>query len=85
MPTYKRLRPCTVNGQKALFHGWYYSAEVIAPSMMVGGHNGGQLACTFGIIELETGDVKLCNVTEIKFVGSKDLMSEYCFKEYPDK
>lgn len=39
-PTIEALRPCIVDNRKGLFHGWYYYAEVLEPSIRVGGHMG---------------------------------------------
>ncbi|MFV0412943.1 MAG: hypothetical protein ACK5L3_06670 [Oscillospiraceae bacterium] len=53
----KGLRPCEVNGRPARFHCWSTRARVVAPSMLRGGHQGGQLSETFAIIEYEDGEV----------------------------
>lgn len=34
-------RPCLVKGQHALFHRWEDNSEIYAPSVMIGGHGGG--------------------------------------------
>lgn len=80
-PTIEALRPCIVDNRKGLFHGWYYYAEVLEPSIRVGGHMGGQLATTLGIVEFENGKVDLIGPTSIRFIGSRGLMQEYCFEE----
>lgn len=55
------LRPCLVargdSLEKALFHCWGNKAYIAAPSSLVGGPKGGQMWCTFGIVELENGAV----------------------------
>lgn len=81
MPMMNELRPCFIGDKKGLFHGWFYSAEVVAPSLMVGGHNGGQLATTRGMVEMPTGEIVLAFPTDIRFVGSERLMREYCYEE----
>jgi len=80
-PTIEMLRPCIVDDRKGLFHGWYYVAEVVEPSIRVGGHMGGQLAATLGMVEFENGEIQLIRPTSIKFIGSRRLMQEYCFEE----
>lgn len=42
-------RPCYVGGKKAMFHTWMNRAQVMQPSMMVGGQAGGQLWEVFGM------------------------------------
>lgn len=71
------LRPCLVNGKKALFHRWDEHAEVIPPSPLVGGTNGGQVRVLFGLIEDENGQVIRVNPTCIRFLDNK--IQEYCF------
>lgn len=74
----KELRPCLVNGKvKALFHTWEQHSEVIAPSVMVGGHNGGEIKVLFGIVEDEKGQVARVNPTSIRFLDNK--IQGYCF------
>ena len=43
------LRPCKVNGKKALFHTWSNKSKIVDPSPLMGGHNGGVLKWTVGI------------------------------------
>jgi len=50
-------RPCYVDGKKAMFHQWINRAQVAPPSMMIGGHPGGQLWEVFGLVEFEDGHV----------------------------
>lgn len=50
-------RPCYVDGRKAMFHTWEHRSEIIIPSPMVGGHQGGVAACVFAIVEFEDGTV----------------------------
>lgn len=56
------LRPCSVEvADKALinglFHKWVDKCEIIPPSIMVGGHSGGELKYCVGLVELEDGKV----------------------------
>lgn len=63
----ERLRPCEVKDKKAYFHRWVDKSEIITPSMMVGGHEGGVLRATFAIIEFEDGRVEECYPHEVVF------------------
>lgn len=52
------LRKCTVDGRPMLFHCWRDEARVIEPSPMIGGHPGGTIQFSYGIVEdIETGEV----------------------------
>lgn len=72
-------RPCFVEGKKALFHRWTEKKEIAAPSLMRGGHSGGQLQQAFGIVEYEDGSVAEVYPHKIKFVPGK--MNQYSFPE----
>lgn len=67
-----KLRPCTVDGNNALFHRWEEYAVVIEPSPMVGGHRGGQLCQTYAIVEMEDGQVKEVKPSKIRFRDTKE-------------
>lgn len=71
------LRPCIVNGKKALFHRWTDRSEIVAPSYMVGGHGGGVVKDTFALVEFEDGVIKECSCVGIKFCDSPHR--NYCF------
>lgn len=58
---------CIVNGEKCLFHCWEQWSNVIEPSLMIGGHPGGQISQVFGICEFEDGTVKRIDPSNIKF------------------
>lgn len=73
------LRPCKVNDKKALFHRWNEVRQVVPPSNLIGGHNGGLISQTFGIVEFEDGTVKECYPNEIKFLDK--IHEEFYFKE----
>lgn len=72
------LRPCIVNGQKALFHRWEQYSEIVPPSPLRGGHGGGVIARVLGIIEREDGTVHQAYPSEIRFTDGK------CKEEYHD-
>lgn len=69
-----KLRPCTVDGVKALFHRWEDYAIVLEPSPMVGGHPGGQVRQTYAIIELENGQVKEVKPSKVVFSDTSERM-----------
>lgn len=48
-------RPCFVDGRRARFHRWCDRSEIVAPSCMTGGHNGGEQRCVLGLVEYEDG------------------------------
>ena len=70
-------RPCEVNGKNALFHKWADYAQPIAPSAAIGGHPGGQIAYTCGIVEYEDGRIKEVLPGKIRFLDNKH--AEYQF------
>lgn len=63
------LRKCEVRGDVAYFHKWTEYRNVIEPSLMVGGHSGGQIKYPLGIVEYEDGTIVLVEPGSIKFVG----------------
>ena len=46
-----KYRLCEVKGEIGYFHGWEEIYDVISPSPMIGGHPGGQVSRTYGIVE----------------------------------
>ena len=74
-PKSPKLRPCIVDGERALFHRWEDYATVIEPSPMVGGHPGGQLRETFAIVEMESGQVMEVKPTKVKFEDTSEYMA----------
>lgn len=74
-PKSPKLRPCMVDGEKALFHRWEDYATVLEPSPMVGGHPGGQLRETFAIVEMESGQVMEVKPTKVKFEDTSEYMA----------
>lgn len=67
------LRPCFVDGKRALFHRWEDKAEVVGESPLRGGHPGGQIWATLGIVEFEDGTVQEVYPVRIRFVTHKDF------------
>lgn len=71
------LRPCMVKDRKALFHGWSDRAEVIPPSLMRGGHPGGQLYHTVALVEYDDGSVHEAYPSEVRFLDTTAQMEEF--------
>lgn len=81
-----RLRPCLVAGQggtsRALFHCWSNKAYVVPPSLLKGGHTGGQVWTTYGIVEMEDGSVFEVLPSSIEFLDPPH--EEYAWRPTPD-
>ena len=71
----EHLRPCEVNGRKALLHKWAGYSEIVPPSLMIGGHGGGVVACTVGIVEYEDGTVGTADPERIRFTDRARVCS----------
>lgn len=69
-------RPCMVGENRALFHRWEDKAEIVAPSALRGGHNGGEVRATVAIVENEDGSISEVYPYKVKFLDSEDLFSE---------
>ena len=72
-----KVRPCKVDGNKALFHCWGHRATVVGDSPLRGGHCAGQISTIFGAIEKEDGTVHEVMPTSIQFVDH--LMDEFAW------
>lgn len=70
------LRRCEVDGKAALFHRWCDISEIVPPSVMVGGHGGGVVQDTFGIVEYLDGSVARVKPERIAFVTESADNSE---------
>lgn len=44
-------RLCVVKERVGYFHGWEHYSDVFAPSLLKGGHPGGTVARTYGLVE----------------------------------
>lgn len=73
IPCTVKLKDCVIN---AKFHKWVDHAWVVAPSIMVGGAPGGQMAYTTGLVEYEDGTMHEVEPTSICFSvgGTKDVV-----------
>lgn len=67
-----RMRKCKVNGKDAYFHRWEAYAYVIAPSPMIGGHQGGQVRNPIAIVEFLDGVVAEASPKEIVFTNQRN-------------
>lgn len=76
-----KLRPCIVNGCKALFHRWADRADTYGASPLVGGRPAGQYWNVFGIVEFEDGRTASIPIGEIRFLDTKGLMVSIDFAE----
>lgn len=73
------LRPCIINGKKALFHRWTEFNKVVAGGITPIDPPPGQIKYTLGLIEYEDGQVEEVAPHKIKFIDNK--IKEYDFKE----
>lgn len=67
-------RPCIIVGENthAKFHKFFTQAYIVAPSVMVGGHSGGQVSNELALIELPDGSVISVPATNIQFTDVKE-------------
>ena len=75
------LRPCYVNGKKALFHKWVQRRELLSSSIARGGHNGGEVEFTLALVELEDGRAYLVQPQDVYFADSAGLFNQFAFDE----
>lgn len=68
------LRVCTIDGEAGTFyfHCWSQVSEIVHPSVMVGGHSGGVIADTFGIVEDGEGRVHRVRPERIRFTDKEE-------------
>ena len=63
----KELRLCKVGKKIGYFHCWEQYADVMAPGLTVGSHQGGQYYRVFGIVEFNDG-IERVDPEKIKFI-----------------
>lgn len=68
--TTPKLRPCIVDNDEMLFHCWVNVSQIVSPSIMVGGHNGGVISDIFGLVENKEGKVLKVYTKDIRFLDS---------------
>lgn len=72
------MRKCLVSNDKgkapctAMFHQWTFESRVVEPSLLRGGHQGGQISSTYAIVEYDNGIVDIVHPTRIKFVEGSE-------------
>lgn len=64
------LRPCLVDGKRALWHEWTTRWEIVPPSIMTGGHGGGQVSASFALVEYEDGTVEEVYPSRVRFLDT---------------
>lgn len=67
------LRPCVVNGSRALFHGW---AELEKPNIE-DGKQVGRWKNTVAMIEYQNGAVEPVNPCKVRFLDGAEMFSKY--------
>lgn len=73
-----QTRPCIAHpGRKALFHRFVNVAEVVAPSIMTGGHPGGQLQNTYALLEFENGCLSMEPINSIIMLDSAEYFAAH--------
>lgn len=73
-----KLRPCIYKDKKALFHCWFQVSEIVAPSIMNGGHGGGMVSGILGLVEDEDGCMHKVYPEKIQFLDN-NIFQEYDF------
>ena len=75
-------RACWYRGDiPALFHCWIPVSEIVAPSLMVGGHGGGVVSGVLALLELEDGSMVRVAPEDIVFVDGGNFDRYDFFKK----
>lgn len=83
LPFVFKRRPCYVKDKKAFFHVWFQESQIVAPSILSGGHSGGVVATVLGLVEFEDGTISKEYPEQIKFADGGGF-DEYCFLNVGD-
>ena len=67
-----KFRPCTVNGKRGVFHGWFQYDRV----RLKRGIFHGNIKCLSGLVEFEDGSVRRVEPENIKFEDSNNIFNE---------
>lgn len=68
------VRPCIVDGRKALWHRWVEVRQCISAGLTVmNDHPGGFISDTLALVEYEGGDVAKVPVSAVRFTQTKRL------------
>ena len=73
------LRTCRYENENYLFHCFEHCSYVVPPSMLTGGHPGGQISQVYAIIEDKDGNIKHVGPEEITFTDH--MFRNYYFPE----
>ncbi|MDY4109585.1 MAG: hypothetical protein SOY48_01670 [Eubacterium sp.] len=74
-----KLRPCFIDGKKALFHRRADYSTVVGESALLSGHNAGEIKRTYAIVEYDDGTVAEVEPSKIKFATG--IFNQYSFDE----
>lgn len=84
-------RLCVVKDRVGYFHGWEHYSDVFAPSLLKGGHPGGTVARTYGLVEFtlpecnnEATGVERVSPTDIIFPDNETAKTLQWYQEYFD-
>lgn len=66
-----KLRLCKVGDKLGYFHAWEQCSDVVPPSIMRGGHQGGVVSQMYALVEFTDG-IKRVQPWDIKFVDEKN-------------
>jgi hypothetical protein len=80
------LRPCIIypSKKKGLLHGIFQESEIYKPSLMVGGHNGGVVANSIAVVEVEGGQLIRVNPFDLKMLDDKFAEYDFSYEEKTD-
>lgn len=73
MTGFDDLRPCIVNGSRALFHGW---AELEKPNIE-GGEQVGRWKHTVALIEYQNGAVEMVTPGKMRFLDGAEVFGRF--------
>lgn len=73
-----KLRPCIYEDEEMLFHCWFQVSEIVAPSIMNGGHNGGVISGILGLVEDRKGYIRRVYPEKIQFLDN-NIFLDYDF------
>lgn len=70
----KDLRACRIEDERGVFwfHCWSHVSEILPPSILAHGHNGGVVSDTFAIVEAEDGSIARVRPEKIRFISNSE-------------
>ena len=77
MVRFNELRPCMVQGVRALFHGW---AEIEIPNME-DGKQVGRSRTVNAVVELEDGSIRTVSPSKVCFADSAELFKGFTWED----